>query len=103
MAPRAADRHPALAAYSEFGQILGLLAGASCAGCREGGSSLPFCAARTCFKEHGVDFCFQCPEYPCERNDYPANLVQRWRACNDRMREIGAERYYEESLSRPRY
>jgi hypothetical protein len=30
------------------------LAGASCTGCRGGGSSLPFCAARRCFKEHEV-------------------------------------------------
>jgi hypothetical protein len=103
MAPRVADRFPALSAYGEFRAVLDLLAGASCAGCREGGSVLPFCAARRCFKEQGVDFCFQCAEYPCDRNDYPQNLNQRWRACNDRMREVGVERYYLESLDRPRY
>jgi len=103
MAPRVADRFPVLQHYDRFMEILGLLAGASCAGCRDGGGVLPFCAARTCFREQGVDFCYQCAEYPCQRNDYPENLVQRWRTCNDRMREVGVERYCEESLEKPRY
>ena len=103
MAPRVADRFPALQHYDNFAEVLGLFVGASCAGCRDGGCTLPFCAARTCFREQGVDFCSQCAEYPCQRNDYPENLEQRWRARNDRMREVGVERYYEESLETPRY
>lgn len=103
MAPRVADRFPVLRDYQGFVGILELFAGAACAGCREGGSSLPFCAARSCHKEQGVDFCFQCAEYPCTRNSYPENMTQRWRAYNDRMLEVGVEQYYRESLKRPRY
>ena len=103
MAARITDRFPQLAGYGDFQEILALLGSASCAGCRQGGSTLPFCAARTCHAEQGVDFCFQCRDYPCERNDYPANLVERWRSCNDRMREVGVERYYRESREKPRY
>jgi hypothetical protein len=103
MAPRVADRLPALRDYGRFAEILGLFAEADCAGCRAGGCELPFCAARTCYKEQGVDFCFQCGEYPCGRNEYPTNLVERWRAYNDRMREVGVEQYYRESLEKPRY
>jgi hypothetical protein len=103
MAPRVADRIPVLREYDRFAEILALLTQGDCVGCRAGGSQLPFCAARTCFREQGVDFCFQCREYPCERNDYPENMVQRWRAYNDRMREAGVETYYQESLEKPRY
>jgi Protein of unknown function (DUF3795) len=103
MAPRVADRLPALQEYDKFSEILRLFGSADCTGCRAGGSPLPFCSARTCHKEQGVDFCFQCSEYPCERNQYPENLVQRWRAHNDRMREVGVEQYYRESLEKPRY
>ena len=103
MAPRVADRFPVLRGYEGFAGVLELFAGAACAGCRHGGSALPFCAARTCFKEQGVDFCFQCAEYPCTRNSYPENLMQRWRAKNDRMLEVGVKQYYQESLERPRY
>jgi len=103
MAPKVADRLPVLLEYEKFTEILGLFSDADCAGCRAGGSPLPFCAARTCFRKQGVDFCFQCGEYPCERNQYPKNMVQRWRACNDRMRDVGVEAYYRESLEKPRY
>jgi hypothetical protein len=103
MAARMADHAPGLAGYEKFQQILGLLTEATCTGCRAGGSTLPFCAARTCFRDHEVDYCFQCEEYPCSYNDYPEQLERRWLAANDRMREVGVEQYYEESLSKPRY
>ena len=50
-----------------------------------------------------MDYCFQCDEYPCSRTDYPENFDKRWRAINDRMREVGVEDYYRESLQTPRY
>ncbi|MCL5735907.1 MAG: DUF3795 domain-containing protein [Actinobacteria bacterium] len=103
MASKVSDRISCLSGYPEFAEVLSFLAGVSCAGCREGGSALPFCATRTCHREMGVEFCFQCAEYPCERNQYPENLRTRWRAINDRMRDVGPEEYYRESLSRPRY
>jgi hypothetical protein len=103
MAGRMAAHAPALAGYRQFNEVLDLLAGAACTGCRGGGSSLPFCAARLCFKEQGVDYCFQCEHYPCSRNEYPESFHARWRATNDRMREVGVETYYRESLRSPRY
>jgi hypothetical protein len=103
MAPRVADRLPVLREYDRFIEVLKLFTKAECAGCRSGGPQLPFCAARTCFREQAVDFCFQCEEYPCERNAFPENMAQRWRSSNDRMREAGVEEFYTESLERPRY
>lgn len=103
IAPRVAAREPVLEHYRRFADVLALFSRASCIGCRAGGSTFPMCAARTCFREQGVDFCFQCGEYPCERNQYPEMFQARWRANNDRMREVGVERYYQESLLEPRY
>jgi hypothetical protein len=103
MAPKVADRVPGLKDYDLFAGILSHFAQAACPGCRAGGGPLPFCAARTCHREQGVDYCFQCGEYPCGRNGYPENLVARWRGNNDRMREAGVEQFYRESLERPRY
>jgi hypothetical protein len=103
MAPRAVGRLPVLAHYDGFAQILSMFGSADCTGCRSGGAPLPFCAARTCHREKGVDFCFQCGEYPCERNQFPEDLEARWRAYSDRMREVGAEQYCRESLEKPRY
>ena len=103
MAAKMAGHLPVLAQYDRFAEILALFSGASCTGCRSRGSNLSFCAARSCYREHNVDFCFQCDEYPCERNGYPAEFLERWRSYNDRMREVGVEQYYRESLDEPRY
>ncbi len=103
MAARATERVPAFAGYQQFSEILAVFAEASCTGCRRGGATFPFCAARTCYKEQGVDFCFQCNEYPCDRNSYPENFAERWRTNNDRMRELGVHEYYCRSLQEPRY
>lgn len=98
-----ADRVPAMAGYSAFVEVLEFFAGASCGGCRSRSAAMPFCSAGECFREKGVDFCFQCDEYPCERNRYPENLHKRWRTINDRMRDVGVTRYVRESLELPRY
>jgi hypothetical protein len=103
MAARSADRVPELQHYDRFVEILGFLREGDCAGCRAGGYPLPFCAARVCTREKGVDFCFQCDEYPCSRNQYPEGLAERWRVINERMREVGPLEYYCESLTKPRY
>ncbi len=103
MAPKVTERAPVLEEYGAFVEVLGFLTQAECAGCRVGGCPLPFCAARVCYQEKGVDYCFQCDEYPCGRNSYPEIFERRWRDNNDRMREVGVERFYLESLERPRY
>jgi hypothetical protein len=103
VAPRMADHMPPLSHYDEFAAILRLFSEAGCAGCRAGGAPLPFCAARTCWREQGVDFCFECSEYPCGRNNYPVNLGQGWRRRNDRMSEVGIEQFFKESLEETRY
>lgn len=103
MAPKISGMVPAMKDYNQFLEVLAFFTRADCVGCRAGGSQLPFCGARTCFKEKGVDFCFQCEEYPCGRNQYPPNLADQWRAFNDRMKDVGVERFYREQKSRPRY
>lgn len=103
MAARMAGFVPALAHYAEFQGVLEFLMSGSCIGCRAGGSTAPFCAARVCFREKGVDFCFQCDEFPCERNHYPEALRKRWLSYGRRMQEVGVEAFYREQQAKPRY
>jgi hypothetical protein len=103
LAAQAAGRDPAFEGYPGFKAVLERLAGASCPGCRAGGMPVPFCSARTCAPGRGIDFCFECEDYPCKRNEYPPRLAASWRRCNDRMREIGVEAFYDEQLGTPRY
>ena len=89
---------PQLKKYPEFKEILDLIIQGDCRGCRYEKCFMP-CGTQDCFKEKGVDFCFQCDEYPC---DHPP-LTKKWRKINDRLSDIGVERYYEEQLRLPRY
>lgn len=103
VAPKIGDFIPALKNYPQFQDILTFFTQADCTGCRYGESPFPLCAAKTCFREKGVDFCFQCDEYPCERNRFHPELDSHWRYSNDRMKEIGIEAYYHEQKTKPRY
>jgi hypothetical protein len=53
--------------------------------------------------EKGVDNCYQCNEFPCEKSNFDENLKSRWINMNKRMKEIGIEKYYEETNDKPRY
>ncbi|MEN6462559.1 MAG: DUF3795 domain-containing protein [Syntrophomonas sp.] len=58
---------------------------------------------RQCAEEKQVDFCFQCPEFPCGQTGLDENLYRRHVAINKRMQEIGPEAYYQETKDVPRY
>jgi hypothetical protein len=98
-----ADQQPVFKHYKQFEDILKALSLATCAGCREINNSCPVkCTAKRCHKEKGVDFCFECSEYPCE-NPIFAPLKERWRNNNDRMKKIGVTEFYCEQAKLPRY
>lgn len=98
-----ADKIPAFSGYSQFKDVLAVFSQGTCGGCREADCSCPVnCIVKTCHKEKGVDFCFQCQEYPCSKQEHPL-LRQRWQQKNDRMKEIGVVQFFEEQNKMPRY
>ncbi len=55
--------------YNNFEGVLSIYAGASCSGCRStehNGCSIEGCFLLECTKNHGVDFCGECNEFPCK-------------------------------------
>lgn len=98
-----AETKPLFNKYSQFAEILTSFSQASCSGCR-GENVLCFikCTAKTCHKEKSVDFCFQCDEYPCDKQ-FANRLREHWKQRNDRMKEIGIIEYYFEQVKLPRY
>ncbi|MCG8400038.1 MAG: DUF3795 domain-containing protein [Firmicutes bacterium] len=97
------ETEPAFANYHHFEQILGHFAGASCSGCR-GGNVKCFieCAAVTCHREQGVDYCFQCGDYPCDKQ-FSGRMREWWIRRNHRMKDIGVVGFYHEQRKQPRY
>ncbi|MBR0373726.1 MAG: DUF3795 domain-containing protein [Mogibacterium sp.] len=72
--------------------------GGHCPGCGQGNKP---CKIARCGIEHGVEYCFQCPEYPCELYDhvdeydsFMTHLHQK--ADLMKAKEIGIEAYTEE-------
>jgi len=98
-----ADFDPAFKHYPEFSTLLTRFSEASCGGCRSDHAHSPVqCSVRACYREEGVDFCFQCKAYPCEKG-LSGPIGERWKKMNDRMQEFGVEAYYDEQAKKPRY
>ncbi|HER23747.1 MAG TPA: DUF3795 domain-containing protein [Candidatus Atribacteria bacterium] len=94
---------PTFKSYSKFKELLELFAQVSCGGCRsENVKCLINCHAQTCHKDKKVDFCFQCEEFPCDKQ-CERKIRERWIANNQRMKEIGVVNFYTERSKLPRY
>jgi len=102
-AERFSGFNPAFKNYPAFKELLTLFTQGSCQGCRQGTCLNTACGIITCHQEKGVDFCFQCAEFPCQKSNLDPNLHQRWLTMNQRMKEIGVEAYWEEIKDLPRY
>ena len=90
--------------YPEFEKFLSHLAAGSCGGCRkEKCKVFAACGVRLCSETNGVDFCFQCAEFPCDKTEFDENLYNRHVEINRKMKEVGVEKYYDEVKDKPRY
>ena len=94
---------PVFKNYPAFKVLLNQFSEANCKGCRQGDCKYPHCGVAPCYKQKGVDFCFQCGEFPCDKTNFDPNLYKRWLATNQRMKEVGIEAYFEETKGQPRY
>jgi hypothetical protein len=58
---------------------------------------------RPCHQEMGVDFCYQCDQFPCNNTRFDEHLYNSWVAINQIIRKKGIETYCETARTRPRY
>lgn len=95
--------NPVFESYPSFKALLEFFTQAGCKGCRSGDCLYPDCGVAPCSRLKGVDFCFQCDEFPCEKSNFDPNLKERWITMNTLMKQKGVEAYFEESRDEPRY
>lgn len=81
-----------------------------CPGCREnpGECCIAGCTVAECMKEKQLDFCADCPDFPCEKtSSFFAKLdpiiLEDWKRGTERIRRIGPESYFEENKNRSHY
>jgi hypothetical protein len=89
--------------FDAFRQFLSYLAEGTCKSCREGGACMPDCGVRACSAERGHDYCFQCPDFPCDQTGLDDALRAYWLHANRRMAEIGPQAYWQEGRDRSHY
>ena len=90
--------------YFEFKELLDLLSLGSCNGCRVEQCQLySDCKVRDCYKEKGVDFCFQCNEFPCNHSGFDEHLEKRWIDIGLKLQKEGVEKYYQDTEGESRY
>jgi hypothetical protein len=95
---------PLFEKYPDFKELLSYFASVECNGCRKERCKLyKDCNVRDCHEERGVDFCFQCSEFPCNSTGFDNHLQRRSVEINCRMKAIGVENYYNEIKDKPRY
>jgi hypothetical protein len=69
---------PVFNKYDEFKELLDYFAKVECKGCRNESCKLfNACRVRECYAEKGVDFCFQCQNFPCNDTGFDEHLYRR--------------------------
>ncbi len=94
---------PVFKKYPAFKELLNQFSEANCKGCRQGDCKYPNCGVASCYKQNGVDFCFQCGDFPCDKTNFDPNLHTRWLDMNQCMKQIGVDAYFKETKDQSRY
>jgi hypothetical protein len=96
--------NPLFGKYPGFAEMLDFFASENCKGCRNEQCKLfENCGIRPCHQEKGLEFCFQCGEFPCDKTNFDPGLYKRWVIINEKIRSIGIEQYTEGARVRSRY
>jgi hypothetical protein len=95
---------PLFLKYPEFKEMLDYFSTWKCRGCRKEKCVLfKNCNVRDCCENKRVDYCFQCPEFPCNNTGFDEHLQNRWKMVNIKMNECGVEAYYDVIKDKSRY
>ncbi|WP_167954876.1 DUF3795 domain-containing protein [Anaerosporobacter faecicola] len=94
-----------LSDFADFYKKLEQYTQPGCPGCRNnptpGKGCIEGCIIPSCVKEHGVDVCAECIEFPCKKaKEFFQGINQvigyDWEKGNKRIQEIGIQAYFEE-------
>lgn len=94
--------------YNCFEEMLGMYCAAPCSGCRSAvpnKCSIKGCFILECTTGHGVDFCGECNEFPCEKVSglFEKEVYTRWLNGNRHIHENGIEAFWEKNSEIPHY
>ena len=98
----------AVESYKNFENVLCMYSGAPCSGCRSSehnGCSIEGCFLLECTKNHGVDFCGECSEFPCKKTTdlFEEQVYAQWMKGNQQIHDNGIEFFWENNSENPHY
>ncbi|EJO5349294.1 DUF3795 domain-containing protein [Clostridium botulinum] len=103
MVKKIKDFMPIFNYYEEFLAILNHFSKGNCRGCRLSNKPTCQCSINMCHKKKKVNFCCECPKYPCSPSTYNESLTKVWQDNNDTMKKIGIDNFYISQKGKPRY
>ena len=99
-----------LSEFQSFYDRLARYTDRPCLGCRSDvkRGCIEGCVVPDCIRQKGIDFCAECPEFPCEKGKKffagINNVIGKdWEAGSRRIAEVGIERYFEEKKDESHY
>ena len=96
--------NPVFKKYPHFKDFLTFLSIGRCKGCRYEECQLNLsCNVKFCYLSENVDFCFECPHFPCNLTGFDEHLLKRWETANLEMKSNGVNKYYHRIKDLPRY
>ena len=104
-ASRLTTFNPSMKNYPAFRDLLNGLSSPKCDGCRsDKRNCLPTCMISDCVKKRGLNFCFQCKDFPeCMETGLSGDLLERWQSNNELIKNIGISEYILKMADMPRY
>lgn len=103
------DNNSRAEAVRKFDESLVRFTKPRCSGCRNNPD--PICTVKGCFilectKEHNVDYCGDCSEFPCHKVGtalFHPTVLKRWLRGNRRIKEVGAMQFFVEERGKSHY
>lgn len=89
--------------YNDFKEVLEYLADVKCNGCREDHCMDANCIVPECVKNQKIHFCYECKDFPCAKTGFPDGLKEKWIRKNNKIKEIGIAKFFEEERNIPHY
>ncbi len=98
----------AVESYGNFEGVLQMYSAGPCPGCRSGadkGCCISGCFIPECTRRHGVDFCGECGEFPCQQPKglFEEEVYRQWLDGNQEICDKGVEAFWESHSERPHY
>lgn len=98
----------AVDSFTSFEEILRKYSSGPCSGCRSeehNVCSIKGCFLLNCTKEHNVDFCGECNEFPCERTEtlFEAEVYIQWLNGSQYIKDNGIEAFWNNNCEKPHY